>query len=467
MPPERCCICLSRAVKRTYPSNDFECDFIGCFGVQPMLGRLCSTDRNIILQFRKDGISRTDRVDLKGKIGQKGHLTRGGKRDKIASPVLAAVPEEAIPSNNAETEHDEVVITTTSSTATTTSSASSSQTTTTSESSCQCVASKRLANLTDLTGTEPLNRSQQVLLHNLSAQALKTEATGTHVKNFQTRPLHGPGLNMFAARRTRIGSSQCSNQTRNNRTEAIEEFQARMSCHETLNTDEYSKSLTAQRATTLKRRKSEYQAALEKAGFKSVAKFSRETVLDLRSRMPMNAWQYLKRSLHKELGVNLMGTERQLKEEVKALDFEYECVSFSDDATGKTIHAIRATDVADVIVTAVEHLRKTQQLQFVDNLSPETLWVHISGDKGGRSTKLMLQIINASNRHSIKSARVLGMFEGGKDSRHNIEMAFTPVFNQLKELGVTFSLDLDLPAAPEPPVTTSSTSDTNSEYFRI
>ena len=93
----------------------------------------------------------------------------------------------------------------------------------------------------------------------------------------------------------------------------------------------------------------------------------------------------------------------------------------------------------------MQTLRQRGQLALLDNTEDDTLWCHISGDKGGRSTKILLQIINGTNRHSIKSAKMLGMFEGGKDSRHNIEMAFKPVFDQIRELAADFDLDLDRP----------------------
>ena len=41
---------------------------------------------------------------------------------------------------------------------------------------------------------------------------------------------------------------------------------------------------------------------------------------------------------------------------------------------------------------------------------------------------------------------MLGMLEGGKDSRANIELAFKPIFEQLQELARDFNLDLDRPS---------------------
>ena len=81
-------------------------------------------------------------------------------------------------------------------------------------------------------------------------------------------------------------------------------------------------AVTEQRATMLKRGREGYSKALEKAGFQTHGKFSRETVLDLRSRMAMESWQYVKRALKKEMGINLMGTEGELKRKNKSTAIE-------------------------------------------------------------------------------------------------------------------------------------------------
>ena len=47
----------------------------------------------------------------------------------------------------------------------------------------------------------------------------------------------------------------------------------------------------------------------------------------------------------------------------------------------------------------VTELGKARYLMYVDNLPEDSLWIH--ADKGGKSTQLILQVINQNDRHSI------------------------------------------------------------------
>ena len=335
MAPVRCCICRSSAKKRTHPTASYEEDIFGCFSVRSSerispgeTSRICSTCEGAVQKYRKTGLKRPDLVKTQALPGQHGHRKIGGKRMKLMTPVRGSVSL-----------HESQSPSPTPSTASTTSYASTSKMSD-AETSTEItgeqidVSAKKLSHLSNCSPLEPLNRDQKILFHKMATSALANQASGKQVKNFQTRPAHGPGLNLFCAPKSRVSSSTCSRQTRNNRSEAIEEFQVHMSCDGTSSEEETAEAVTAQRATMFKRNKDSYVKALEAAGFKTLAKFSRETVLNLRSRIPMESWQYVKRALSSEMGINLMGLDNELKAEVAGLEFEYECVSFQDDATG-------------------------------------------------------------------------------------------------------------------------------------
>ncbi|XP_072025156.1 uncharacterized protein [Amphiura filiformis] len=72
------------------------------------------------------------------------------------------------------------------------------------------------------------------------------------------------------------------------------------------------------------------------------------------------------------------------------------------------------------------------QLIYLDNLQANKLWLHVAADKGGKTTKLILQVINQKDRHSIDFAKLIGYFEG-KDNRANLEAVFGPVLTALQE----------------------------------
>ena len=94
---------------------------------------------------------------------------------------------------------------------------------------------------------------------------------------------------------------------------------------------------------------------------------------------------------------------------------------------------------------------KSNNLCYLNNLPSDTLWLHVSGDKGGKSTKLMLQIINSHDRHSIKKAKLLGLFEGGTDNRYNIDQAFGSLLYELQTVAANIAdLNLYRPACREP-----------------
>ena len=89
----------------------------------------------------------------------------------------------------------------------------------------------------------------------------------------------------------------------------------------------------------------------------------------------------------------------------------------------------------------------------------------VCGDKGGSSTKILCQFTNTQASHSVKTAKSLGIYQGSKESRENIQTAFGPIFAQLDDLrksyeaGVTVSsqaIDTEVQGESEDMETTES-----------
>ena len=174
-----------------------------------------------------------------------------------------------------------------------------------------------------------------------------------------------------------------------------------------------------------------YAAAAEEAGLKIVTRFSMDTVVSLRSVMTLRMWRLLKRVFSNETGWDVFGSVDNLQKETKKIELQYECGTVTA-STGEIVHFVRVANVKEVVFQLVNELRKAQQLIYLDNLDTDALWLHIACDKGGKSTKLILQVINQKDRHSIDFAKLIGYFEG-KDDRYNLEQIFGPIIKDLED----------------------------------
>ena len=83
----------------------------------------------------------------------------------------------------------------------------------------------------------------------------------------------------------------------------------------------------------------------------------------------------------------------------------------------------------------------------------------ICGDKGGSSTKIICQFTDSEASHSVRTAKLLGIYQGGKDSRANIQTAFGPIFAQLEKLQKSFAENFTPQANDD--YTVSETNDSN------
>ena len=117
---------------------------------------------------------------------------------------------------------------------------------------------------------------------------------------------------------------------------------------------------------------------------------------------------------------------------------------------GKFVASVSSSDDGDVVSKRASMIRRDKEgfLQSavqagVTNLkkfklSPDTpvdcLHVLVTGDKGGSSTKILLQFENCKRTHSVITSKLLGVFDGGRDSRKCIVDAFEPLFVELQKL---------------------------------
>lgn len=71
------------------------------------------------------------------------------------------------------------------------------------------------------------------------------------------------------------------------------------------------------------------------------------------------------------------------------MEFEYECGDF-ESATGKKVSFVRVVNISEVVKQSVAQLSKRGLLVKKSNIPNNVLWVLLTGDEGGKSTKLLL-----------------------------------------------------------------------------
>ena len=109
---------------------------------------------------------------------------------------------------------------------------------------------------------------------------------------------------------------------------------------------------------------------------------------------------------------------------------------------------VRVADVSDVMTKTVAQMNESGLLVKKNNIPENVLWVVLSGDKGGKSTKLLLEFLNCREQHSVNTARLLAIFEGDKDNYECIQKVFGPVIDETRKILADVSqlnLKVDLP----------------------
>ena len=234
---------------------------------------------------------------------------------------------------------------------------------------------------------------------------------------------------MVQVRSAEIGSAEASISTIRQRSKFYERLET--ICCARKDSAEPKQDVFQQRSSLIKRNKEGYFKAAKIAGLAIFNKFKLdpETALSLKKEMPLNLWKTVKRTLNDSFGVDLMGTERQLGEGVrKHGEFEYEVGEFIN-SSGETVTFLRVTDFETLYKTSVEEMNSGLLSKDTSNTS-----LLVCGDKGGSSTKILCQFTSSEKSQPVRTAKLLGIYQGSKESREIIECAFGPIFEQLNNL---------------------------------
>ena len=210
-----------------------------------------------------------------------------------------------------------------------------------------------------------------------------------------------------------------------------------------------SSAIVVQQANLIRRNCSTFLTAANEAGLKTFGSFAVKDIAALSAEMPLSTIAVLKRMFRVSFGCDPFSSLDMIRHQRAELSFKFECGSYQD-STGNKVHFLRVTDVDTVLMKTLAELNSSGRLEHLTCFKPDELRLFIPVDKGGCSTKLVLQVLNCSNRHSTSTARLLAFFRGGEDTYENITAVFSPVIDAIYTRAKSITA-LSLPMPPLPP----------------
>ena len=192
--------------------------------------------------------------------------------------------------------------------------------------------------------------------------------------------------------------------------------------------------LIKQQASLIRRNTETFLQSAKQAGLKVITKFKIEDVVSLKAEMPMEHVRFLKRAFKENFGFDVFGSEKQIREKMSKYELPFESGTYQTVGDNpKTVNFVRITQVDDVMNMVIKELDEAKLLENLPGLPNNELYVLLTGDKGGSSTKVMLQILNTKSGQSVRSAKLIGIYEGEKDNRECVEAIFSNIIPSVQD----------------------------------
>ena len=314
------------------------------------------------------------------------------------------------------------------------------------DSQCEAAATREALASLQQPPSYPVTPLQQQIFQSVARQYLHRNPTGI----ITLSNTHGRPLVLSHVRQADTGSVAASPRTLRSRSQWLEYVTGQVSSPAASSSADTNSDMVAQQSSIIRRNTDQFIAASSAAGLKIAAKFSVQQAAAVKGMMSWTMWTALKRALHQVFGYDVLGTTTAVRQEIDERCFEYEYGTFKVTDTGKekTVHFVRVSSVREVIVRTLTSLHKTGGLATHSNFPADQLRLLVAGDKGGSSTKLVLVFLNASQQHSVKTARLIAMFQGAKDTRAAVEAAFQPLLKEVFAVVNTVA-DLQIPCPPQ------------------
>lgn len=231
---------------------------------------------------------------------------------------------------------------------------------------------------------------------------------------------HGRPITLTKVRIPEVPSNLASKSTIRSRSKAVEKGIETSTTTSKQDTIEKTEAKNVQITSLMKRDDTNFSVCAKEAGIIFGCKFTVEQAAALKKEMPWELWRLVKRSLKGVTGMDLLGSEVQLRDFLKKENLEYECGVFETEEK-KKVTFVRVTSVRQTLKALFDGFNANGEQCSVANIQENHMVVLIAGDKGSSQTKLMMTLLNSSNQHSRKRAKMLAIFEGDKDTRECME----------------------------------------------
>lgn len=233
---------------------------------------------------------------------------------------------------------------------------------------------------------------------------------------------HGRPITLSVVRTPEIPSNVASKSTVRSRSKDIERKIESSTATSKQDNAQKTEAMNAQKTSMIKRDGKNFSICAKDAGLVVGCKFTVEQAAALKKEMPWGLWRLVKRSLKAVSGMDIIGSEVKLREFIKKENLEYECGVFETKGN-KKVTFVRVTSVRQALLALFNGLNAHGEISTIPNIQENHMLVLITGDKGSAQTKLMMTLLNSTNQHSQKRAKMLAIFEGDKDTRECMEKA--------------------------------------------
>ena len=297
------------------------------------------------------------------------------------------------------------------------------------------------AELTKWSSLQPVDAPVMLERERLFHSIVQAKISQSRDGSITASGLRGRPITLMKIPSAEKGSDAAVERTRKRRSQILERASQIVSGSESTS----SSATVAQQADLISRNRSAFLTAANKAGINIFGSFELKDIARLSVEIPLRTLGMLKRMFRESFGCDPFASLEEIRHKRADLSFNFECGSFQDE-DGHEINFLRVTDIDSVLKKTMAELHNNGRLEQLTCWKEKELCLLLPVDKGGCSTKMVLQVLNSSNRHSTSTARLLAFFRG-EDTWQNMKTVFSPVIEAMYARAKRIA-ELKLPLPP-------------------